>query len=160
MYHPASNSLAERAVQSIKSILRKSPENLDDIGLGELCFAINNHVSQEGSGTNNERFLRRSVRTKIPNSINTKLNVDELVKQRINAYETRMKGKLKGRNKSVYLIGDRARLQNVKTKDFLLTGLRETDDHRVLSYDIQTDLGYETTHHRRFLLLSSRPYNS
>ena len=32
-----------------------------------------------------------------------------------------------------------------------MVGLRETDDHRVLSYDIQTDLGYETTRHRRFL---------
>ena len=53
--HPASNSLAERTVQSLKSILRKSPENLDNIGLGELCFAINNHDSQEGSGTNNEQ---------------------------------------------------------------------------------------------------------
>ena len=66
-----------------------------------------------------------------------------------------MTGKLKGRNKLVYLIGDRVRLQNVKTKDFLLTGtvvgLRETDDHRVLSYDIQTDLGYKTTRHHRFL---------
>ena len=66
-----------------------------------------------------------------------------------------MHTKIEGRNKLIYLIGDRVRLQNVKTKDFLLTGtvvgLRETDDHRVLSYDIQTDLGYETTRHRRFL---------
>ena len=43
----------------------------------------------------------------------------------------------------------------MKTKDFLLkgtvVGLRETDDHRVLSYDIQTDLGYEMACYRRFL---------
>ena len=122
-YYPASNSLAERAVQSLKSILRKSPENLDDIGLGELCFSINNHVSQEGSGTNNERFLRRSVRTKIHNSINTKLNVDQLIEQRINAHENRRTEKLKGQNKLVYLICDRVRLQNMKTKEFLLLAL-------------------------------------
>jgi len=47
MQHPASISLAERAVQSLKSVLRKSLERLDEIGLGEMCFAINNHVSQE-----------------------------------------------------------------------------------------------------------------
>ena len=121
-----------------------------------MCFAINNHVSQKGSGTNNERFLKRNVRTKIPNSINTNLNVDELIKQRISAHKNRISGKLKGRNKLIYLIGDRVRLQNVKTKDFLLkgtmVGLRETDDHKILSYDIQTDLRYEPTSHRRFLL--------
>ena len=110
----------------------------------EICFAINNHVSQEGS-----------VIPKIPNSINTNLNVDALIEQRISSHENRISGKLKGRNKLVYLIGDRVRLQNVKTKDFQLTGavvgFRETDDHKILSYDIQTDLGHETTHHRRFL---------
>ena len=48
-YHLASNSLAERAVQSLKSVLRKSPEKLDELRLGEISFAINSHVSQEGS---------------------------------------------------------------------------------------------------------------
>ena len=40
-YHSASNSLAEHAVQSLKSVLRKSSEKLDDLCLGEICFAIN-----------------------------------------------------------------------------------------------------------------------
>ena len=82
--------------------------------------------------------------------------MDDLIAQRIFTHENRITGKLQGRNKLIYLIGDRVRLQNVKTKDFLLkgtvVGLRETDDHRVLSYDIRTDLGYETTLHPRFLL--------
>ena len=47
------------------------------------------------------------------------------------------------------------RLQNIKTKDFLLkdtvVGLRESDDQKILSYNILTDRGYETTRHRRFL---------
>ena len=99
-------------------------------------------------------FLRRSVRTRIPNSINTNLHIDELLEQRIQKHESRIKGKLQN-NKIVYLISDRVRMQNVRTKDFLLkgtvVGLRETDDQKVLSYNILTDHGYETTRHRRFL---------
>ena len=82
-FHSASNSLAERAVQSLKSVLRKSSEKLDDLHLGEISFAINSHVSQEGTGSNNDRFLRCSVRTRIPNSVNTQLNIDELIEKRI-----------------------------------------------------------------------------
>ena len=94
------------------------------------------------------------MRTRIPNSINTSLKIDDLIEQRIFKHESQIKGKLHN-NKIVYLIGDRVHLQNVKTKDFLLkgtvVGLRETDDQKVLSYNILTDLGYETTCHCRFL---------
>ena len=46
-YHSASNSLAERTVQSLKTVLRKSSEKLDNLRSGEICCAINSHVSQE-----------------------------------------------------------------------------------------------------------------
>ena len=46
-------------------------------------------------------------------------------------------------------------IQNIKTKDILLTGKvesqRESDDSKILSYNILTDRGYSTTRHRRFL---------
>ena len=46
-------------------------------------------------------------------------------------------------------------IQNIKTKDFLLTGTvesqRESDDGKILSYNILTDRGYSTTRHQRFL---------
>ena len=46
-------------------------------------------------------------------------------------------------------------LQNIKTKDFHLTGTVESqrvaDDGKILSYNILTDKGYSTTRHRRFL---------
>ena len=46
-------------------------------------------------------------------------------------------------------------LQNIKTKDFLLTDTvesqREAGDGKILSYNILTDKGYSTTRHRRFL---------
>ena len=47
----------------------------------EIAFAINSHISQEGSGSNNDRFLGRSVRTRIPNSVNPQLNIEELIKK-------------------------------------------------------------------------------
>ena len=37
-YHSASNSLAEHAVQSLKSVLRKSSEKLDDLHLGKYLL--------------------------------------------------------------------------------------------------------------------------
>ena len=47
------------------------------------------------------------------------------------------------------------RLQNISTKDFNILGTEESqqvaDDGSILSYVIQTDAGYPTTRHRRFL---------
>ena len=59
------------------------------------------------------------------------------------------------RIKKTYFPGDRVMILNIKTKDFLLTGTvesqRESDDGKILSYNILTDRGYSTTRHRRFL---------
>ena len=47
------------------------------------------------------------------------------------------------------------RLQNIRTKDFILLGTveyqRVADNGSILSYIMQTDAGYPTTRHRRFL---------
>ena len=87
-YHP----LTERAVGSLKSVLRKSSDRLDELRLAEIAFAINSHVSQEGSDSNNDRFLGRSVRTRIPNSVNPQLNIEELIQKRIQNHENCIKG--------------------------------------------------------------------
>ena len=46
-------------------------------------------------------------------------------------------------------------IQNIKTKDFFLTGTvesqKQADDGKILSYNILTDKGFSTTWHRRFL---------
>ena len=49
----------------------------------EIVFAINAHVSAEGTGSNNDRFLGRSVRSGLPNSVNPKLDTEKLVHKRI-----------------------------------------------------------------------------
>ena len=64
----------------------------------EIAFAINSQVSQEGSDSKNDRFLGRSVWTRISNSVNPQLNIEELKQKRIQNHENRIKGHNK-RNK-------------------------------------------------------------
>merc|ERR1712105_457411 len=44
-YHPESNSLAECAVGSLKSTLRKSPKVISKVALKEIIFQINSNIS-------------------------------------------------------------------------------------------------------------------
>ena len=74
-YHPQSNSLAERAVQSLKSSLKKSPERVTKLYLDEIVFGINSTTSQEATGSANDRFMERSIRTLLPNSYNPELKI-------------------------------------------------------------------------------------
>ena len=59
------------------------------------------------------------------------------------------------RNKIIYQVGQRVRLQNVATRDWDLKGtidrVRTADDGRVVSYFVLTDRNHITTRHRRFL---------
>ena len=48
-YHSESNSLAERAVRSLKDVLKKSSGRITDLHISEIVFAINAHVSAEGT---------------------------------------------------------------------------------------------------------------
>ena len=55
-YHPQSNSLAERSVQSVKNGLKKSVVRLTSLHLNELLFAINTTTSSEGTGIEVKRI--------------------------------------------------------------------------------------------------------
>ena len=154
-YHPESNSLAERAVGSLKRSLRRSPRSLTPVALKEVIFQINSNVSQDMTGSANDRFLLRSVRGDMPNSINHSIKPQELIERRIYNHEKRMKGKNK--NKSEYPVGSRVRIQNSKSKLFDTNGTiieyRWTDTNQVVSYVIRTDDNLITTRHRKFLKL-------
>ena len=72
------------------------------------------------TGSANDRFLMRSVRSNMPNSINNKINPQELTNRRIEKHEERMKGKNK--NNVVYPVGTRVRIQHAKTNLFDTNG--------------------------------------
>ena len=152
-YHPESNSLAERAIGSLKRSLRRSPKTLTPTALREVIFQINQNIAQDMTGSANERFLLRSVRGDMPNSINNEIKPLELIHRRIMSHENRIKGKNK--NKSIYPVGTRVRLQNSKSKLFDTKGIivepRWTDNSEVVSYIIRTDSGLVTSRHRKFL---------
>ena len=121
----------------------------------EIVFQINSNISAEMTGSANDRFLMRSVRnSNIPNSINNQLDPKMLIKRRIENHEKRIKNENKS-NKVIYEIGDRVRLQDVKTKLFSRNGTvieqRKTDSGTIVSYIIKTDRGRITTRHRKFL---------
>ena len=153
-YHPQSNSMAERGVQSIKSGLKKSSSKLTTMHLNELVFAINTTASSEGTGSPADRFFGRSIRGRLPNSLEPNIKSDELIRKRILTHDGRIKNKNK-KNKIFYTVGQRVRLQNIGTKDWDLKGtverMRYTDDGRVVSYYVMTDTNNLTTRHRRYL---------
>merc|ERR1712055_925725 len=153
-YHPQSNSMAERGVQAVKSGLRKSCSRLTTLHLNELVFAINTAASSDGTGSAADRFFGRSIRGRLPNSVDPGIKSEELIQKRIQTHDGRIKEKNK-KNKILYRVGQRVRLQNVGTKDWDLKGtverLRYTDDGRVVSYYIMTDTNNMTTRHRKYL---------
>ena len=69
-------------------------------------------------------------------------------KRRVFNHEKRITNKNKN-NKVIYDIGARVRLQEVKSKEFKIMGTvieqRIADSDVVVSYAIDTDLGYRTT---------------
>ena len=98
-YHPQSNSLAERAVGSLKNSLKKSPEKVSKLFLREIIFGINSTVSQEMTGSANDTFMGRSIRSLLPNSIDPNLNSGDLIKRRVFNHERRITNKNKNKLK-------------------------------------------------------------
>ena len=94
-YHTQSNSLAERAVQSLKGSLKKSPERVTKLHLDEIVFGINSTMSQEITVRANDRFLNRSIRSLLPNSNDPNLNPKELIERRILNHEQIITNKTK-----------------------------------------------------------------
>ena len=77
----------------MKNGLRKSSVRLTRQHLDELTFAINDTASSEGTGSPNERFFGRSVRSRLPNSINPETKSSELIERIIQNHDDRIKNK-------------------------------------------------------------------
>ena len=79
-YNPQSNGLAERGVRSIKDVLKKRPGTSRQ-QLKEIVFNINEHI-QPNCGSASQRFLKRSPRSCLPNSIEREIDHRILVQNR------------------------------------------------------------------------------
>ena len=73
-------------------------------------------MSAEGTGSNNDRFLGRSVRSGLRNSVNQKLDTEKYIHKRILNHKKQIKNKNKT-NKLIYKPGDPVRLQNIHTSE-------------------------------------------
>ena len=107
------------------------------------------------TGSENDRFLLRSVRnSNIPTSITKELDPGKLISRRILNHEKRILNENRT-NKVIYDVGQRVRIQNVKTKLFDKFGTikkqRVADDGSIVSYVIRKDDGWKSYRHRRHL---------
>ena len=80
--HSKSNGLVESGVKSLKRVMKRDEKVPSSERLKQICFQVNNNVSDENAGSPNERFFRRRPKSCIPNSIKQELDHRTLVKAR------------------------------------------------------------------------------
>ena len=151
-YNSQSNGLVERGVRSLKHILNRSGR-LSELQLHEIMFLINAREQPGGVGSPSSRFLRRGVRTGIPNSLDRSVNWDRMIELRGMAHEKRVQKP--GRcSKESYTVGETVLVQNIKNKQWSNTGVitevRLAHDGTIVSYGLDVQ-GHPTTRHRRYL---------
>ena len=120
-FRPQSNGLVEPGVISLRDVLQKL-DKLDPETLSKVCFNVNNHVAEDGSGTPASRFLRRSPRGSRPNSIERQVEHRDQVRVRHHKMENLAKAK--GRSSRDELsVGDCVWVQDHQTKKWRRSGV-------------------------------------
>ena len=126
-YNPSSMSEVERAVGSLKHLLKRGM-HMNQLQLSEMVFALNSRIQPNETGSPISRLFGRDVRDmNIPNSLNRSLNWEILMQNRKNVHLRRVSRKGRG-TKEIYSIGEPCWVQNVKTKVWdrqaVVTGVR------------------------------------
>ena len=147
--------LVERSVRTLKEILSKHGNNLSQLQLAEIVFAVNSR-EQQNQGSAITRFLGRGVRGALPNSLNRSTNWQEQVRAHGEARQQRVtkKGRTVGK-KEIYVPGEKVKLQDIRSKkwnaDGTITEVRTAADGTIASYGIETSDGSLTTRHRKYI---------
>ena len=132
----------------------KKLTEIDKKILRKLVFDINNHESVDGSGTPNERYFLRGIRSGLPNSFKKNLKAEDLMKIRASK---QMKAALKKGKMSSdsFEVGDSIRVQDMRSKKWNRSGVikeaRVSDDGQEVSFIIEMENGRETIRHRSHL---------
>ena len=121
-YNPSSMGLVERSVRTLNEILAKHGNNLSQLQLAEMVFAVNS-CDQPNQGSAITRFLGRGVRGALPNSLDRSTNWQEKVTARGEARQKRVnkKGRTVGK-KEIFALGETVKLQDLKTKKWSSDG--------------------------------------
>ena len=160
-YNPSSMGLVERSVRTLKEILAKHGNNLSQLQLSEMVFAVNSR-DQSNQGSAITRFLGRGVRGALPNSLDRSSNWQEQVTARGEVRQKRVdkKGRTVGK-KEIFAIGEPVKLQDLKTKKWSADGtiaqVRVSADGTIASYEIETSDGSMTTRHRKYIQKVQNP---
>ena len=92
-YQPQSQGLVERSVCTLKELLDKKGQNISQLHLNELIYAVNcQENGEKGSATS--RFLGRATRTSLPNSWNRQIERRKQIELRGEEIEKRVQKKL------------------------------------------------------------------
>ena len=144
-YKAQSNGLAERGVRQVKDVLKKIGKagKVSDEVLKEIVFDLNAH-RQKDQGSPHERFFRRGVKNRLPNSIDREIDHRVIIARR---HQKQVKlAQMKGRSAAdVFEENDRVLLQDPSTKRWsklaTVDGKRTAEDGSTQSYEIQLESG-------------------
>ena len=89
--------------------------------LREVVFDLNNHQAADHSGRPAEKFLKRGIRNKLPNSYKKNLDSEDLM--HIRSRKQKKVAERKGRKSAdKFKIDDHVRVQDVASKKWNKTG--------------------------------------
>ena len=114
-------------------------------------FGINNHASQDGSGSPSERFFKKQIRSGFPSIIKKEIQYEDLM--RIRAKKQQETAKKKGSlSADTFEIDDEVCVQNAANKRWDKTGTivekRQSDDSQDTSFVISLANGRQTIKQR------------
>ena len=154
-YNPSSMGLVERSVRTLKEILSKHGNNLSQLQLSEMVFAVNSR-EQPNQGSAITRFLGRGIRGALPNSLNRSIDWQNQIQARGEARQNRVrKMERTVGKKEKFTMGENVRLQDLKSKKWTsngtITDIRTSAERTIASYEIETSDGLVTTRHRKYI---------
>jgi transposase InsO family protein len=147
--NPESNGLAEAACKSMKALIIKCTESKTDIQTALVNWR--NMTREDGTSPADLFFLRRQRQPDLPELLSSQAR-SSAVTARDKLYERNISYKNKSRTgKFKYSIGDRALIQDMKTKlwplEGVITGIREDGE----SFHVKADSGKELIRNQKFL---------